>query len=120
MFVLLLFYVFISTASLSSAENSTALENQTPGLDSRSLPHLPAPQLTATNNINGNASQNDVTLPKLDIIGKMEEEEEDIVPGTPPNKKGRFLFRRCFESTFNPKTIPGHDRILAEDSDDDS
>ncbi|XP_067014883.1 cell cycle checkpoint control protein RAD9A [Anabrus simplex] len=47
------------------------------------------------------------------------DEEEDSVPGTPPpppNKRARFLFKRCFEATFNPDQIPGHDVVLADDS----
>lgn len=49
--------------------------------------------------------------------------EEDAVPGTPPpplSKKARFVFKRCFEATFNSQMIPGYDEVLAEDSDDES
>ncbi|XP_064093108.1 cell cycle checkpoint control protein RAD9A-like isoform X3 [Macrobrachium nipponense] len=48
-------------------------------------------------------------------------EDSKTLPSTPspPAKKAKF-FSRCFDSTFDPKCIPGIDRILAEDSDDDS
>lgn len=49
--------------------------------------------------------------------------EEDAVPGTPPpplSKKARYIFKRCFEATFNSQMIPGYDDVLAEDSDDES
>lgn len=49
--------------------------------------------------------------------------EEDTVPGTPPpplSKKARYIFKRCFEATFNSQMIPGFDEVLAEDSDDES
>lgn len=49
--------------------------------------------------------------------------EEDTVPGTPPpplSKKARYVFKRCFEATFNSQMIPGYDEVLAEDSDDES
>ncbi|CAL7947165.1 unnamed protein product [Xylocopa violacea] len=45
---------------------------------------------------------------------------EDKIPSTPPppNKKARFIFQKCFQSTFDPRTLPGYDIILAEDSDE--
>ncbi|XP_066940442.1 cell cycle checkpoint control protein RAD9A isoform X2 [Macrobrachium rosenbergii] len=47
-------------------------------------------------------------------------EESKILPSTPPPAKKAKFFSRCFDSTFDPKCIPGIDRILAEDSEDDS
>ncbi|XP_045134586.1 cell cycle checkpoint control protein RAD9A-like isoform X1 [Portunus trituberculatus] len=47
-----------------------------------------------------------------------EEEDSDTVPSSPPAKRSKFFFRRCFEATFNPDTLPGHNIILAEDSDE--
>ncbi|XP_071539191.1 cell cycle checkpoint control protein RAD9A isoform X2 [Panulirus ornatus] len=111
--------IYEKRVSLSPAENSAAVENQTHKLNDRSAPHSPSVQLTNTVN-NGNATKVNTIQQNLNVNGTVEVEEEDIVPGTPPFKKARFLFRRCFESTFDPETIPGHDRILAEDSDDDS
>jgi hypothetical protein len=49
--------------------------------------------------------------------------EEDSVPRTPPlpaAKKARYIFRRCFEATYNSQMLPGYDEVLAEDSDDES
>ncbi|XP_076674271.1 cell cycle checkpoint control protein Rad9 isoform X1 [Andrena cerasifolii] len=43
----------------------------------------------------------------------------DAVPNSPPAKKrARLVFQKCFQRTFDPKTLPGYDIILAEDSDE--
>ncbi|KAG7209320.1 hypothetical protein KM043_015431 [Ampulex compressa] len=45
---------------------------------------------------------------------------EDTIPRSPspPNKKARLIFKKCFQTTFDPRMLPGHDIILAEDSDE--
>lgn len=45
---------------------------------------------------------------------------EDEVPSSPPppTKKARLIFQKCFQRTFDPRTLPGYDVILAEDSDE--
>lgn len=47
---------------------------------------------------------------------------ENIVPRSPspPSKKARFIFKKCFQTTFDLSMLPGHDIILAEDSDENS
>lgn len=45
--------------------------------------------------------------------------EATQVTDPPPSKKARYLFKRCFEATFNPSKIPGYDRVLAPDSDEE-
>lgn len=48
--------------------------------------------------------------------------DEDAIPATPPlppAKKARYIFRRCFEATYNSQMLPGYDEVLAEDSDED-
>ena len=42
---------------------------------------------------------------------------EDLQPAA---KKARYLFKRCFDSTFNPHAVPGSDKILAPDSDEEN
>lgn len=43
----------------------------------------------------------------------------DAVPNSPPvKKKARLIFQKCFQRTFDPRTLPGYDIILAEDSDE--
>ncbi|KAK2581670.1 hypothetical protein KPH14_002166 [Odynerus spinipes] len=46
---------------------------------------------------------------------------ENDVPRSPspPTKKARLIFKKCFQTTFDPRMLPGHDTILAEDSDED-
>ncbi|XP_076232409.1 cell cycle checkpoint control protein Rad9 isoform X3 [Calliopsis andreniformis] len=45
---------------------------------------------------------------------------EDAIPNSPspPAKKARLIFQKCFQKTFDPTTLPGYDVILAEDSDE--
>ncbi|XP_076660605.1 cell cycle checkpoint control protein Rad9 isoform X2 [Halictus rubicundus] len=58
--------------------------------------------------------------------GRQERENQDkadisdTVPNspTPPAKKARLIFQKCFQKTFDPRTLPGYDIILAEDSDE--
>jgi len=38
---------------------------------------------------------------------------------SPPNKRKNFLFRRCFEATFDPESFPGCEKVLAPDSDEE-
>lgn len=70
--------------------------------------------------INGDSSHNKTVSSHRNNHKAPQEEEEDsdTVPASPPAKKSRFYFRRCFEATFNPDTLPGHNVILAEDSDE--
>ncbi|XP_035724814.1 cell cycle checkpoint control protein RAD9A-like isoform X1 [Vespa mandarinia] len=53
---------------------------------------------------------------------KNNDELENTVPKSPspPSKKARFIFRKCFQTTFDPRMLPGHDTILVEDSDENS
>ena len=43
----------------------------------------------------------------------------DAIDATPPSKRAKFFFHRCFDATFNPSKISGAERVLAPDSDDD-
>ncbi|XP_015514867.1 cell cycle checkpoint control protein RAD9A [Neodiprion lecontei] len=46
---------------------------------------------------------------------------EDLVPNSPPkpsSKKAKTIFKKCFQTTFDPRMLPGHDIVLAEDTDD--
>lgn len=46
---------------------------------------------------------------------------EDIVPNSPPkkpNERARIIFNKCFQTTFDPRMLPGHDVVLAEDTDE--
>ncbi|XP_076380796.1 cell cycle checkpoint control protein Rad9 [Megalopta genalis] len=44
----------------------------------------------------------------------------ETIPNSPPPpaKKARLIFQKCFQKTFDPRTLPGYDIVLAEDSDD--
>jgi len=57
---------------------------------------------------------------------------EVVLPPSPPNraplgidcsapsaKRAKHLFKRCFEATFDPASMPGSEKILAPDSDEE-
>ena len=37
----------------------------------------------------------------------------------PSAKRAKHIFKRCFEATFDPSSIPGTEKVLAPDSDED-
>lgn len=39
---------------------------------------------------------------------------------TPPAKRARYFFQRCFEKTLDPSSIPGAQKVLAPDSDEEN
>jgi hypothetical protein len=49
---------------------------------------------------------------------------EENVPRSPPSrlvaKRARVVFQKCFQTTFDPHMLSGHDVILAEDSEEDN
>lgn len=112
--------------SLISTADVTAVQDITPVFDNsrvedRCTPQA-KPQHQQKDTASGEASHNETVVPSSrnnhKTIQEEEEEDSDIVPSSPPTKKSRFYFRRCFEATFNPDTLPGHNVILAEDSDE--
>ena len=45
---------------------------------------------------------------------------DGYLPNTPPPKRPRLsMFKRCFDKTFDPGCIPGAQKVLAPDSDDE-
>ena len=58
-------------------------------------------------------------IPEPDANGDHCEEQENVA-GTPPaKKKKRALFARCYDSTFMPCQVPGAEKVLAPDSDEE-
>ncbi|KYM92613.1 Cell cycle checkpoint control protein RAD9A [Atta colombica] len=46
---------------------------------------------------------------------------DDNVPQSPPRKvakRAKIVFQKCFQNTFDPRMLPGHDTILVKDSDE--
>ena len=54
-----------------------------------------------------------------DVSLNLRPPDEDCMEGTPPSKRKNFMFRRCFDATFNPQAVPGTERVLAPDSDEE-
>ena len=46
--------------------------------------------------------------------------EVDEIPASPPTKKARIFWKKCYNKTLIPSRVPGADKILAPDSDEDS
>ena len=74
-----------------------------------------------------NQSQNPQTsTARVEDVPNFSMNDEEMLDQTeanenPPSaKKARFLFKRCFDSTFNPKSVQGSDKVLAPDSDDEN
>ncbi|XP_014471766.1 PREDICTED: cell cycle checkpoint control protein RAD9A [Dinoponera quadriceps] len=48
----------------------------------------------------------------------------ESIPRSPPRqpitKRARVVFQKCFQNTFDPRMLPGHDTILVEDSDENN
>ena len=57
--------------------------------------------------------------PRLSQVADEEMLDLTVAHPDPPAKKARFIFKRCFDSTFNPKNVPGSDLVLAPDSDEE-
>ncbi|XP_050457236.1 cell cycle checkpoint control protein RAD9B isoform X2 [Cataglyphis hispanica] len=50
---------------------------------------------------------------------------EESIMRSPPSlrqaaKKAKLVFQKCFQNTFDPRMLPGHDIILVEDSDENN
>jgi len=67
--------------------------------------------------------------------GSGDDKQEELLPPSPPAdtsqrliaidcsapsaKRAKHLFKRCFEATFDPANMPGTEKILAPDSDEE-
>jgi hypothetical protein len=63
----------------------------------------------------------DAPMPSFSTPLMDEETLEETQPLilSPPSKKARYLFKKCFEVTFNPQHAPGYENVLAPDSDEE-
>lgn len=94
-------------------------EPQATNEKSQPIPSVPPAGLLgllhSTQNENGNI---DADMPDISRIPYPEPDVNEI-EGSPPAKKKTFLFRRCFNSTWHPSKVPGHQQVLAPDSDEE-
>ncbi|KOX71424.1 Cell cycle checkpoint control protein RAD9A [Melipona quadrifasciata] len=87
----------------------------------KSHPHLMEEQIkqanTSTEVTKRKSNSNDAN--KEENLDDQSDLFEDKIPNSPspPNKKARLIFQKCFQKTFDPRTLPGYDVILVEDSD---
>lgn len=49
---------------------------------------------------------------------------DESIPRSPPcqqlAKRAKMVFQKCFQTTFDPRMLPGHNTILVEDSDENN
>lgn len=103
-----------SPASTSSATNRKTSEDQ------RKLVKSVFSSITKRKSTNDEEDLNDkregVAVECVDL--------EENIPRSPPQrqvaKKARLIFQKCFQNTFDPRMLPGHDTILVEDSDENN
>lgn len=46
-------------------------------------------------------------------------DNDELVPNSPPkrqSKRAKLIFQKCFQATFDPNTLPGHNDVEVEDS----
>lgn len=76
------------------------------------------------NSIFSNITKRKSSNNKSDRENSLNNDKPDLldneVPNSPPppSKKARLIFQKCFQTTFDPTTLPGYNTILAEDSDE--
>lgn len=104
----------LSPASISSATNRKTSEDQ------RKLVNSVFSSITKRKSTNDEEDLNDKSEEvAVDCI-----ELEESVPRSPPQrqvaKRAKIVFQKCFQNTFDPRMLPGHDTILAEDSDENN
>ncbi|PSN30763.1 Cell cycle checkpoint control protein RAD9A [Blattella germanica] len=115
----------------SSVKKKSSVRKKVPPLNSSTNTSIPGPSVT-TNSFQNNCIIESATesLPTLRILelrpeendarGNSEEDEEDTLPQTPPPvKKVRYIFKRCFQNTFNSQMLADLDEVLAGDSDEE-
>ena len=100
-----------SDIPLLAADATTSPVSYSPALSS------PVIQKRITNNGD--------TLDFDQILNKRKEPDDEAVTTSPPretpppSKRAKYIFKRCFDATFNPANIPGTSKILAPDSDEE-
>lgn len=101
-----------SSTSTSLAANRKILESQKKLVNS------------VFSSITKRKSTNDEEDHEEEKIGADCTNSEESVPQSPPQrqvtKRARLVFQKCFQNTFDPRMLPGHDTILVEDSDENN
>jgi len=96
--------------------NSTQALPGAPGMDSLSLSAIPELAESAPMEVEEMMTSE---LPENVPRDNNNSELQEHISTPPAKRKKRQLFKRCFEKTFNPNNVPGSEKILAPDSDED-
>lgn len=73
------------------------------------------PFSTSRIDINSKLKMNSSSLLKR----KPEDDNEDLVQNSPPrkqSKRAKHIFQKCFQTTFDPRSLPGYNDVEVEDS----
>ncbi|XP_031778714.1 cell cycle checkpoint control protein RAD9A [Nasonia vitripennis] len=60
---------------------------------------------------------------KISSPTRNNDDNEDLVQNSPPrhqSKRAKLIFQKCFQSTFDPRLLPGHNNVEVEDSGEES
>ncbi|XP_018395540.1 PREDICTED: cell cycle checkpoint control protein RAD9A [Cyphomyrmex costatus] len=108
------------SAAFSPAGTSSAISKKISGdqlINSRKLVNSVFSSITKRKSTNDEENQKE----KEDAIVCIDLDEN--VPQSPPRKvakRAKVVFQKCFQNTFDPRMLPGHDTILVEDSDENN
>lgn len=91
---------------------------------------IPNDQRTLVNSVFSNIAKRKSTSDEEDCkfqeqtIGECINMQESMSRSPPPlrqtTKRARLVFQKCFQNTFDPRMLPGHNTILVEDSDENN
>jgi len=117
-----------SSAASSSTQEHVTVDCTTTSFNqsvSSAMMSAPVPKrLNSTQAVSGKVAMMDSlslsAIPEPEVNGDGDHGEQ-ILAGTPPaKKKKRTLFARCYDATFCPSQVPGAEKVLAPDSDEES
>lgn len=117
-----------SVSLISEPENhvNRLLQTKDKARETKNIPS-PAPSTPSTVVMRTNSALQTLFPPiprrKSNPGGSNQRNDDEIVPCSPPrqpSKKARLIFQKCFKATFDPRMLPGHDKVLAEDSDEET
>ena len=111
-----------SLPSTSAPRRSTQKNASRIAEDDEELFQFPTPNLTPITQVQNNPAKPEEDPDKAEVDDVV---QNSFVAGngdslTPPSKRAKYVFKRCFEATFVPQNIAGAHKILAPDSDEEN
>ena len=101
-----------ATNVFHSTQRETPAQDPSQAICTPDLSTIPPPSLLQNNFVN--------SLNINEENGDNNDNNQECFDASPPSKKKNFLFRRCFDATWNPNKIAGTEKVLAPDSDEET